>query len=293
MTEKKPPITAPVTSTSKPKHRMTTQKSWQNQKGRPQVKRRAGSQQLNPKSKGYSAAKAREVYSNHPKGVNGQLICGATTNTGARCQRTAGAATDHVGYGTCSFHGGNTPQLKAVAARYMGVDVIDKMTNAYGYGVPLELGPHEALLQEVRRTGGHVAWLAEQISFWDMDTSEFITPVRAQWIELYHKEREMLTKVAKAAVDAGVEERRVRLAEQQGAMMLQAFNAVFDGLGLTVEQRRLLPKLVPPILRGITSGEGDYKLGRKQKERIRQETKRAEAYRQQEEVLDAEVVEES
>lgn len=290
MTEpKKPPITAPAAK-PKAKHNRTTKNSWQNQKDRPQVARRRGSQYLNPKSPHFSAKASQEAYSNHPKGANGQLICGARIPTGRRCQRGAGAGTEHKGYGICSLHGGNTPQLTTVAARYMGADVIEKMTTAYGYGAPLELSPQEALLQEVRRTGGHVAWLAEQIGFWDMDTTQFITPIRAQWIELYHKEREMLTKVAKAAVDAGVEERKVRLAEQQGAMMLQAFNAVFDALGLSVAQRRLVPQVVPQILRGITSQEGDYQLTRKQKTRINKETKRAEDY--QASVIEAELVEE-
>lgn len=294
MTENKPPpITAPASvPKTKRKHPRTNKDSWQNQPGRKQVNRRAGSQYLNPKSPHYNPEKSKEAYSKHPKDLNGRLICGGTTETGKRCQRNAGAGTEHKGYGTCSFHGGNTPSLVAVAARYMGADITDKMTVAYGYGAPLDLTPQEALLQEVRRTGGHVAWLAEQIGFWDMNTTETINATRQQWLELYHKEREMLVKVAKAAVDAGVEERKVKIAEQQGAMMLQAFNQVFDALGLNVAQRRLVPKVVPQILRGMTGGEpSEYQLPYKQRRRIREETEMVQQ-RNEADVLDAELVEE-
>lgn len=294
MTNNPKPIVAPAIkpqpAKAKRKHPRTNKDSWQNQPGRPQ-KRRLPSQYMNPDSPDYRPDLVTEVYSNHPKNASGRWICGAKTSTGKRCQRGAGKGTGHDGYGICSMHGGSTPVLSKAAAKYMGVDVVNKMTTEYGYGAPLILGPHEALLQEVSRTGGHVAWLAEQIGAWSMDTSEQISAVRAQWIELYHTERQMLVKAARAAIDAGVEERKVRLAEQQGALLLRAFNAVFDGLNLTVAQRRLLPKIVPPALRGITerASEDDYVLTPAQKTRIKSETAKAKKLRPP--VLDAEIVE--
>lgn len=43
--------------------------------------------------------------------------CGATTRDGGTCKLKAGQGTDHPGYGTCKFHGGNTRSHKVAAAR--------------------------------------------------------------------------------------------------------------------------------------------------------------------------------
>lgn len=295
MTDTPKPIIAPVTAPApatkpKRKHSRTNKDSWQNQPGRGQ-KRRVPSQYADPSHPSYDPKAMTEAYSNHPKGPNGEYICGATTFTGKRCQQRAGAGTEHKGYGKCSHHGGSTSQLSTAAARMFGADIADKMSVSYGYGAALDVSPQEALLQEVRRTGGHVAWLAEQIGFWEMDTSEAIDSVRAQWIELYHTERLMLVKVAKAAVDAGVEERKVRLAEQQGALIFQAFNAMFDALKLTVDQRRLIPVHMPNIMRGLIAPQPeDYQLSRRQSDRIKEETRKVKQAREAE-IVDAEVVE--
>lgn len=202
----------------------------------------------------------------HPRDTEGNPICGARKKSkkgGTLCSLPAGYRTDHPGYGKCSFHGGNTPTLRTSAAKYVGGEVVDKMTMSYGYGVPIKLSPTEALLQEVRRTGGHVAWLADRIQLWEMadengTLSKPITEVQQQWLDLYHKERANLVKVAKTALDAGVAERKVRLAEQQGELMIAALNMVFEKLNLTVEQRRLIPSIMPGVLRSISEPELEY-----------------------------------
>lgn len=196
----------------------------------------------------------------HPRDTDGNPICGAKKKSkkgGTLCTLPAGYRTDHQGYGKCSFHGGNTPTLRTSAAKYVGGEIIDRMTMAYGYGAPIDINPVEALLQEVRRTGGHVAWLADRISLWEMvdedgNLTKPITEVQQQWIDLYHAERDRLVKVAKTALDAGVNERKIRLAEKQGEMMITVLNTAFEQLGLTVEQRRLIPSIMPGVLRSIS-----------------------------------------
>jgi hypothetical protein len=110
------------------------------------------------------------------------------------------------------------------------------------YGLPTEVDPHDALLQEVHRTAGHVSWLGDVVAdlerddvrqwrhtgeeggFWDVSV----------WVELYQRERTHLVRVAKAAIDAGIDERRVRLAEEQGQIIVQVLKATLAELGVEV-----------------------------------------------------------
>ncbi len=50
---------------------------------------------------------------------------------------------------------------------------------------------------------------------------------------------------------SGFEERRTRMAEQQGQIVAQALRAIFARLGLTAQQEALLPTVVPEELRRV------------------------------------------
>jgi hypothetical protein len=107
--------------------------------------------------------------------------------------------------------------------------------------------PHEALLEEVHRTAGHVAWIGETVG--QLDRNQLVHGItrtvqlpdgsrtveaRAAiniWVKLYQEERDRLVRVAKAAIDAGVEERQVRLAEGQAQQLAQVVRAVLTDLG--------------------------------------------------------------
>lgn len=138
------------------------------------------------------------------------------------------------------------------------------------YGLPVDINPVDALLQEVHRTAGHVAWLAERVrelhdseiiwgrtetvdrtagEFPGVDTTESAVP--HAWVKLYQSERAHLAAVCKAAISAGLDERRVRLAESQGAMLASVIRAILDDLSLTPEQQVLVPDVVPRHLRAI------------------------------------------
>lgn len=226
----------------KREYRRTNPQSWQNDPDKDSEVNRHGRKR-----------KGEKTYLDHPKNEQGVNICYANLDKGGHCQLAAGRFTDHEGYGKCSLHGGNTPTLRASAANYVGGEIIHRMTQAYGYGGPLELTPHDALLQEVRRGGGHVAHLQERLNLLSLQLgTEVMTPAQVELLELYQKERLMLVKNAKTAVDAGVAEARVQLERDKGVLLVQALREVFDGLGLSVEQQRLLPTLVPAALRKLT-----------------------------------------
>jgi hypothetical protein len=73
------------------------------------------------------------------------------------------------------------------------------------------------------------------------------------WLKLYQQERAHLVKVCSEAIRAGIEERRIRLAEQQGALVAQAIRAILADLNLTTEQEARVPDIVPRHLRALAS----------------------------------------
>lgn len=114
-------------------------------------------------------------------------------------------------------------------------------------GLPVDVSPTDALLQEVQWTAGHVAWLRGKVQelepeslVWGattkkvdragavVETAEGSAP--SVWYELYARERDHLVKVSAAALRAGVEERKVRLAESQGNIVIELIRRVLDGL---------------------------------------------------------------
>ena len=71
------------------------------------------------------------------------------------------------------------------------------------YGKPLDVDPSTALLMEVHRSAGHVAWLNDAVS-----TQPDVRTHEAQvLVELYRREREHLVRVCRGALDVGVAER--------------------------------------------------------------------------------------
>ncbi len=73
------------------------------------------------------------------------------------------------------------------------------------------------------------------------------------WYTLYSRERDHLVKVAAAAIKAGVEERKVRLAEQQGDLVALVIRRILTDLHLTPQQIDLVPTVVPMHLRAIAT----------------------------------------
>lgn len=75
-----------------------------------------------------------------------------------------------------------------------------------------------------------------------------------EWLDLYRREREHAMRVAKLAIDAGIAQRMVSIAEDQGRMLALAIRHVLDALSLSSSQLALVPQVVPRILREVTAG---------------------------------------
>lgn len=183
--------------------------------------------------------------------------CGAKKTDGSgTCEQPAGLGTDHLGVGRCKFHGGATRSHERAGARELA------RRGLLWYGDPdPDADPGEALLEEVQRTAGHVAWLAKEISERE-GPEEGAEPEEASAERLrlsslrvlYREERDHLVRVCQVALNAGVEERRVRLAEQLGDQLANVLDAIFGELELTPKQRKQAPAIVRRHLFAIEGG---------------------------------------
>ena len=163
--------------------------------------------------------------------------CGAATRGGGLCKHEAGWGTEHPGIGRCKFHAGSTP------SHVLGAQRIRAAQAVVTYGLPREIDPHTALLEELHRTAGHVAWLAQQLR--DLETEAGLIQTQymegggyierpSVWLELYHKERAHFAAVAKTCISVGIEERRVKLAEQQGELIAQIIRGTLADLKIAI-----------------------------------------------------------
>lgn len=195
--------------------------------------------------------------------------CQAKSNRaeGGQCRRWA-----MKGQTVCPTHGGRARQNKAAAQRRLAEQEANRiMAKAVEtFGLPREIDPRDALLEEVYRTAGAIDWLTGKVR--ELDPSAAVWGVTEQvtkgateyegidtteaaavnvWIELWQKERKHLVDVSKAAISAGIEERRVKLAEQQGALLASVVKQILGDLDLTPEQAAKAPSVVASHFRSV------------------------------------------
>lgn len=103
--------------------------------------------------------------------------CGALTKAGTPCRDRKGAMTDHLGYGHCQKHGGNTEAGIKSAMKEMGNDLILHYKHQHQrFGGDrtdpsiASLTPEQALLEEVRRSAAMVRFLEDRIAMWNLDS---------------------------------------------------------------------------------------------------------------------------
>lgn len=222
-----------------------------------------------------TAFQCQQCGQQHPRG------CRAHKGDGSPCGQIAAK-----GATVCRYHGGRAPQVQAAAARRLEEQRAEEAVRTLG--LPLDISPTEALLEEVRWTAGHVQWLRAKVQeledgalVWGTSRTETeggaalvigldrggVSDVTSApstktvqtagpsiWYDLYERERKHLVNVCAAALKAGVEERRVRLAEQQGDLVALVIRRILDDLHLTPEQAGRVSEIVPRHLRAIAGG---------------------------------------
>lgn len=191
--------------------------------------------------------------------------CTATSKqSGERCKRRP------IPGGTvCAMHGGKTPAVAAKAQERLLAR--QALVAAEAFGLPREVDPHSALLEELHRCAGAVQWLGAIVADLRRDeigwgkvkethgtqlekgTDNGVTKAAQVnvFVRLWQEERDRLAKVAKTCVDVGIEERRVRLAESAGQQLASVIRAVLDRLELSDGQRVLALQVVPDELRRL------------------------------------------
>lgn len=149
--------------------------------------------------------------------MEGRQCTATSKQSGERCRRAP------IKGGTvCKIHGGGSSRVQAAADRRLAeVEMQDAVKTL---GLPVDIDPAKALLDEIAYTYGHVQWLRGKVQelgarelTWgvtqkddgigpqgpvDMTTEKSGPNV---WYQMYLTEREHLVKVTSAALRAGIE----------------------------------------------------------------------------------------
>lgn len=152
---------------------------------------------------------------------------GGKTKGGGVCTAPAGLDTPHRGAGLCWAHGGLRRDELAIGAWVMG--------HALAKGI--EISPWDALLGEVRRTAGEVAWLDWKVA--QAPTDDDLLDSFRPWVEMRNKQRLWLGRVSKMAIDAGVAQIMVQQVQLEVQTMGRVLGAALDALGLTESQEEI------------------------------------------------------
>ena len=172
----------------------------------------------------------------------------------------------------CHSHGGKAPQVQAKAkARAQQQAVIGLLQNL---GTPTEIDPGQALLDLIAAKHGEVLWLRAMVQSIEREkltwgTADHESGVGQQgpidkitekaavnvWWEMLRKAEDQLASYSSQALRAGIEERRVRIAENQGNLIVGVIRRILDRLQLNNEQRGLISTVVPEEIRAIGRAE--------------------------------------
>jgi len=169
----------------------------------------------------------------------GGARCGAKKRDGTKCRLAAGQGTTHVGTGKCRFHGGNLPSHVARGAKQQAILL----------GAPREINPLDAIIWCIRMTSGEIDFYTEQMQYiekenWLEDT------VLGKQMHIFARERalcqERLVKFSKDAIQLGLTERAVKLAEQYGSTISSLIRGILDDLmpHIDAEGQKKIPKIV-------------------------------------------------
>jgi hypothetical protein len=161
--------------------------------------------------------------------------CGAKTRSDGKCKKQKGWGTDHLGTGRCKLHGGNTESGEKAAAKEAAVIM----------GTELQVEPHDALLMCVRISAGEVGYCSREIA--KLEKASVMTPfgeMLSIWITTRQKALQSLAKFSKMALDAGVAERQVQVAERYGEMLATLVSGILGDLKLTKDQQKEAPAVV-------------------------------------------------
>lgn len=191
--------------------------------------------------------------------------CSGHRSDGQPCGKRA-----RKGQRVCGNHGGSSPQALAAADRRRQALVVDQqiqaaLAEAYGENVP-QIDPADAMMQAVwwkhaevtalRRVVAAIPFedrqwgvVSEKTGGEDWGTTQQAGP--NVWVKALHTAEDHLVRFAAAARAAGVEDRRIQLAESSGQLLASVVQSILGRLGLSTEQQELVSVVVPEEFRRV------------------------------------------
>jgi hypothetical protein len=172
--------------------------------------------------------------------------CGARTHQSkAPCKRGAGWGTSHPGYGRCKNHGGSLPNgIKAAAAEAAREFAVGML------GAEVDLSPTDAMLLAVKLASGQVAYYRLSLA------AEADAP--GALIDAYERAVERQARISKMALDAGVNERLVRIAERAAEQIALAAEEALKAMEASPDQRRQFASAFGTSLRRLEEPPVDF-----------------------------------
>lgn len=171
----------------------------------------------------------------------------------------------------CVTHGGRTQATGAMVRNARNAAEAEYAANMLGL-VDFDITPTEALLQEVREAAANVAFTRARVQalvgeaelddpthplVWGQMSEKTVAASQFRgtdeefgatvnvWYQMYTAERERMVRAAQMALRAGVEERRVRLAEMGADVIVGRIRQILNALDLTPAQLLSADVVVP------------------------------------------------
>jgi hypothetical protein len=192
--------------------------------------------------------------------------CGAVHGEKGPCQLVAGWGTSHVGFGACRLHSGST-RTQVLHSAKLEAEALSRRV----MGAPIHMEPEDALQFCIDVTRGEIDYCDLRIG--QVEEAEAAAPITSErlheeldkrgdvhelrehtaestaqlhvWIVTRQGAVDRLARYSKMALDAGVEERAVRLSERQTDLIAGAMLAVVAQLGsLSDDDRARVPILL-------------------------------------------------
>lgn len=156
--------------------------------------------------------------------------------TGERCrQRLRGG-------GVCYHHGGRARQVvRAREARLAAAEAVAMFSDTYQ---PRD--PGEALAAAAVNADQVLRSLQQRV--------ELSGELRAHDLEALRTWMELVSRLSKAVLDAGIDERRAKLDEQTGSLVALIIRAIFERLNLSPAQRAISGRVAAEVLRAAHGG---------------------------------------
>jgi hypothetical protein len=173
------------------------------------------------------------------------MICTAHRTNGLPCAHHA-----MHGQTVCYTHGGATQKSRKAAERRLAEQKLTGQIERLG--IPVEVEPIKALLAALYESAGICAYLRSEISKRQELAEDGPGSVLTQHdpagvresalLKMYLESVERLARISKTALDAGIDERTVRMTEQQGELLVRVVEAVMadPDLQLTDPQRKAM-----------------------------------------------------